>query len=153
MNARMAHRVFAQPLDVIDCLCGVGVAYKFSIEIKRVIRRFERPAKVVHGKDVLEELRLLKLTNPPRLARWIKLVSHGVGSRVEVVIVARLVYTHAPKNNRGMVPVATNHAADVIDRDVLPRMIADVLPARNLFEHKQANLVAGVEKVVRLRVV
>jgi hypothetical protein len=31
--------------------------------------------------------------------------------------------------------------------------VADVLPAGNLFEHQQADLVAGVEEVARLRVV
>jgi len=43
--------------------------------------------------------------------------------------------------------------AHVIDGDVLPGQIANVLPAGNLFEHKQADLIAGIEEVARLRVV
>ena len=41
----------------------------------------------------------------------------------------------------------------VVDGDVLPGDVADVLPARNLFEGEKADLVAGVEEVTRLRVV
>src|SRR5207237_195483 len=49
-----------------------------------------------------------------------------------------------------MIPVATDHAPHVVDRKLLPRLIANVLPARNLFQYKQAKLVAGVEEVARL---
>jgi hypothetical protein len=72
---------------------------------------------------------------------------------IEVVIVARLVDADAPENDGGMVPVAANHAAYVVDGDVLPGLVADVLPAGNLFEHQQADLVAGIEKMARLRIV
>ena len=41
---------------------------------------------------------------------------------------------------------------DVIDGDILPGEIADVLPAGNFFEHQQPDLVAGIEKVARLRI-
>ena len=53
----------------------------------------------------------------------------------------------------GMVPVAADHAADVVDRDVFPGLIADMLPAGDLFEHQQADFVAGIEKMARLRIV
>ena len=52
-----------------------------------------------------------------------------------------------------MVPVAADHFADIADRDVLPGLVADVLPAGNFLEHQQAQLVAGVEELDRLRVV
>src|SRR5450432_2366824 len=52
-----------------------------------------------------------------------------------------------------MVPVAANHAADVIDGHQLPAFVADMLPTRNLFEHQQPNLVATIEEVARLRIV
>jgi hypothetical protein len=32
-----------------------------------------------------------------------------------------------------MIPVAANHAADIVDGNVLPGFIADVLPAGNFF--------------------
>ena len=51
-----------------------------------------------------------------------------------------------------MIPVATNHAADVIDGNVLPVFVANVLPAGDFFQNQQADLVAGIEKVTRLRI-
>ena len=76
-----------------------------------------------------------------------------IGAHVEVVIVLRLVDAHAPQNDGGMIPVALDHAVDVVDGDILPALIADMLPAGNLFQHQQADLVAGVEEVARLRIV
>ena len=76
-----------------------------------------------------------------------------VRARVEIVIVLRLVDTHAPENDRRMIPVATHHAFNVIDRQIFPAGVADMLPTRNLLKHKQAVFVAGVKKVRRLRIV
>jgi hypothetical protein len=52
-----------------------------------------------------------------------------------------------------MIPVAADHAADVIDGDQFPGFIPDVLPARNFFEHQKTEFVAGVEKMAGLRIV
>ena len=52
-----------------------------------------------------------------------------------------------------MIPVAANHAAHIVDGDLLPGLVADVLPAGNLFEHQQADLIAAIEEVARLRIV
>ena len=38
----------------------------------------------------------------------------------------------------GMVPIAPDHLAYVANRQILPGVLADVLPAGNLFEHQQA---------------
>lgn len=75
-----------------------------------------------------------------------------VGAGVEVVVVFRLVDAYAPHDDGRMVPVAADHAADVIDGDLLPRFIADMLPAGHLFEYQEADLVAAIEKMTRLRI-
>ena len=87
------------------------------------------------------------------LAGSVQLMRQGVGAGIEVVVVAGLVDAHAPQDDGGVIPVAANHAADVIDGDVLPGKIADVLPAGNLFQNQKTDLVAGVEEVAGLRVV
>src|SRR5580704_13863320 len=51
-----------------------------------------------------------------------------------------------------MIPVAADHAGDVIDRDLLPRLVPNVLPARDLFENQQTQFVAGIEEVAGLRI-
>src|ERR1700761_1368124 len=52
-----------------------------------------------------------------------------------------------------MIPVAANHAPDVVYRKRLPGFVANVLPAGNLFQHQQSDLVATIEEVPRLRIV
>src|SRR5205814_1605563 len=52
-----------------------------------------------------------------------------------------------------MIPVAANHAGDVVDRDQLPGFVADVVPARNLFEDEKAHFVAGIEEMTGLWIV
>src|SRR5215471_13789913 len=52
-----------------------------------------------------------------------------------------------------MVPVATNHALDIVHRQIFPAGIADVLPTGNLFQYQQSVFIASVKKVRRLRIV
>src|SRR5690348_2942602 len=78
---------------------------------------------------------------------------NGVRLGVEIVRILRFVDAHAPQDDRWMVPVAANHAANVIDRDLLPRQVADMLPPGNLFENQQSEFIACVEKIWGLRIV
>src|SRR5947199_257687 len=80
-------------------------------------------------------------------------MGEGIGARIELVIVARLIDAHAPQNDRGVIPVAPNHATDVVERQSLPARIPDVLPAGYFLEHEQAQLIAGVQEMPRLRIV
>ena len=153
VDAGVADGVLALALVVVDGLGGIGVADELGVEVARMVRLPQRKAEVVHGEDVFEELGLLEVADAAGLARGVELVGQGVGAGVEVVVVARLVDAHAPENDGGMVPVAADHAADIVDRDLLPGLVADVLPAGNLFEDQQADLVAAVEEVPRLRIV
>jgi hypothetical protein len=114
---------------------------------------FERPAEIVHGEHVFQKLRFLEVADAAGLARRIQLVRHRIGTGIEVMIVARLVDAHAPQNDRGVIPVAPDHAAHVVHRDVLPGFVANVLPARNFLEHQQPNFIAGIQKMPRLRIV
>ena len=114
---------------------------------------FSGKAEIVHGENIFEEFRFLKIADAAGLARRIQFVGQRIGANVEIVIVFRLVDAHTPQNDGRMVPVAADHAAHVVDGYQLPRFVADVLPAGNFLEHQQSNLVAGVEKVARLGIV
>src|ERR1700735_3969210 len=52
-----------------------------------------------------------------------------------------------------MVPIATNHAANIVDRNFFPFLVANMLPSGNLLQDKQADFVAAIEEVSGLRVV
>src|SRR5579871_2290140 len=52
-----------------------------------------------------------------------------------------------------MVPVPADHPAHVVDRELFPGLVPNVLPARNLFQDEQADFIAGVQKMAGLRIV
>src|SRR5215475_3169583 len=52
-----------------------------------------------------------------------------------------------------MVPVAPDHPLDIVDREILPLLVADMLPARDFLEHQESHLITRIKKVWRLRVV
>ena len=87
-----------------------------------MIGRLQRPAEIVHGEDVFQELGLLEIADAAGLARGVELVRHGVGAGVEVVVVERFVDAHAPEDDGGMIPIAADHAAHVVDGDGLARL-------------------------------
>src|SRR5437764_3906308 len=51
-----------------------------------------------------------------------------------------------------MVPITLNHLFDILERELLPIVIADVLPAGNLFKDQQSIFIAAIEKMRRLRI-
>ena len=110
-------------------------------------------AEVIDGVHVFQQLAVFDVAHATGLAGAVQAARHGVGAGVEVVVVLRLVDAHAPDDDGGVVPVALDHAAHVFHRLVLPSLATDVLPARDLFKHQQADLVAAVQKVGGLRVV
>ena len=115
MDARVTQSVLALALIVIGGLGGEGVADEFGVEITRMTGGFERKAEIVHGEDVFEELGFLKVANAAGLARIVEGMRECIGAGVKVVVVTGLVDANAPENDGGMVPVAANHAADVVD--------------------------------------
>ena len=157
----------------VDALGGVHVAVELGHQIRHLVGqaghlaglaqrgggntlhplRGGHVAEVVHGVHVFQQLAVFDVAHATGLAGGVQAAGHRVGAGVEVVVVLRLVDAHAPDDDGGVVPVALDHAAHVLHRLVLPGLAADVLPARNLFKHQQADLVAAVQKVGGLRVV
>src|SRR5882757_7927546 len=52
-----------------------------------------------------------------------------------------------------MIPVAADHAPDVVDRQILPRGISYVLPTGYFLQNEQAQLIARIQEMPRLRIV
>lgn len=134
VDAGVADDKLLQALFAIDGFGGEGVADELRVEVAGMVWGLQGPAEVVHGEDVFEELGLLEVADAAGLALLVEGVREGVGAGVEVVVVARLVDADAPEDYGGVVPVAPDHAADVIDGDILPGLVADVLPTGNLFK-------------------
>src|SRR6266571_2295113 len=153
VNARVAQRVFGQALDLVDGLGGIRVAHEFGVEIARVVGRLQGETKIVHSEYVFEEFGFLEVADTARRSGRIKTVGQGVRARVEIVIIPGLINPHAPEDDAGMIPVAADHTADVIDGDQLPGLVADVLPTGDFFQHKQSHFVASIQEMARLRIV
>ena len=129
------------------------MADELRVEIRRLFWRLQRETKVVHRVDVFQQLRVVVVANTTRLPGRIELMRERVRACVKIMVVARLVDAHAPKDNRGMVPVPADHAAHVINRQILPGLIADMVPTGNLFQHQKTQFIARVEKGRRLWIV
>ena len=105
-----------------------------------MVGRLQRESEIVHGEDVFEKFRGLEVADAAGLARGIEFVGQRVGAHVEIVVVVfRFVDAHAPQNDAGAIPIAPDHSTNVVDGDVFPRLIANVLPARESLR-AQANL-------------
>ena len=112
----------------------------------------ERKPEIIDGENVFEQFGPSVVADTAGLTCGVKRVGERIGAQVEVVIVRGLVDANAPKNDGWVVPIAADHAADVIDGGLLPWFGAGVLPARNLFKDEKTDLVAAVEEVTRLRI-
>ncbi len=129
------------------------MAVEFGVEIERMVRRPQREAEIVHGENVFQQFGIVKIADAAGLSRRVEFVRGLVGARIEIVIVLRFVDAHAPENDGRVVPIALDHGGDIAHCQVLPVVFADVLPAGNLFEHEQAELIAGIQEMPRLRIV
>jgi hypothetical protein len=145
--------MLGEAFDLVDGFRGIGVSDKLGVQVAWMIRRLEREAEVIHGEDVFQEFRFLEVSNPTGLATGIELMRQCIRAGVEVVIVSGLIDSHPPKNDGGMIPVAADHTANVVNGNILPGLITDMLPAGDLFQHEKAHFVASVKKMARLGIV
>src|ERR1700736_3162591 len=99
MDPRMPQGMLSLSLVVIGRLRWERMSHKLCVEIARMIRLFEWKAKIVHGENVFEELRLLEVPYPTRLTSRVEQVSQSIRAGVETVIVSGLVDSHSPEDD------------------------------------------------------
>src|ERR1700761_36241 len=107
----------------------------------------QRIAEIIVRVDVFKKLRLQIGTDAASLARFVESVGSCIGTYVKVMIVLRFVDTHSPENDRRVAPVTANHPRNIVDGYILPGLVADVLPAGDLFKHHKTEFIAGVQEV------
>ena len=86
------------------------------------------------------------------LSERIQTVRCFVGSLIKVIIVNGFVDTHSPENNGGMIPVLKDHFLNVFNSPVFPFFIAYMLPSRHLRKYHKTDFIAGIYKIMRLRI-
>jgi len=115
VDAGVAQRMFGKPFHLVDRFGGIGVSDELGVQVARVIGWLQRKSEIVHGENVFEKFRFLKVPDAARLTRGVQLVRQRIRADVEVVVVLRFVNSHAPENDGRMVPVAANHAPHVVN--------------------------------------
>ena len=137
--------MIADPVAGAEVLVGVVVEHA-PAEAAAVVD------EVVVGVHVLQQVALLDAAHAAGGPGGVQFMGQLVGAAVEFVVIHRLVDPDAPEDDGGVVPVLGHHLLDVADGQALPGASADVLPARDLREDQEADLVAPVHKMLGLRV-
>ena len=109
--------------------------------------------KVVIGVDVLQQLAVLVTAHAAGRSGGIEFMCRRVGAHIKIVVVLALVDADAPEDDGRVVAVFAHHLPDGLHRHILPRVVAEVLPAGDLGKDRHAQLVTALHKVVRLRIV
>ena len=109
--------------------------------------------KVVIGVDVLQQMALFQIAHPGGGPAGVQFMGQSVGPGIECVVVHALVDPHAPEDDTGVVSVLQHQLPQVLQGLLLPGPVPDVLPARQLREHQQAQPVALVDKMPALGIV
>ena len=156
--------VFLSMRTIVKGFCGVHVTVALRDEQRLAhIRghvlfglctgRYAVVGKIVVGIDILQQMALFQIPHAGGGAAGVQLMGDFVGAGVEGIIVYALVDAHAPQDDAGMAAVLQEHLPQHFTGGVLPVVVPDVLPARQLGEHQQTPPVALVQKIWTLGVV
>ena len=120
---------------------------------RRLTASFEEDFSDLWKEDVFEAFGSVAEPYAAGLAGIVEVVGDFVGARVELMVVAGLVDADSPQDDGRMIPVAADHLVHILNNYVLPRFVADVLPAGDLFENQQTEFVArfvGADRGLKL---
>ena len=115
--------------------------------------RYAVVGKIVVGVDILQQMALFQIPHTGGGTAGVQLMGDFVGAGIEGIVVHALVDAHAPQDDAGVIAVLQEHLPQHLAGGVLPVVVSDVLPARQLGEHQQTPPVALIQKILALGVV
>ena len=115
--------------------------------------RYAVVGKIVVGIDILQQMAFFQIPHAGGGTAGVQLMGDFVGAGVEGIVVHALVDAHAPQDDAGVTAVLQEHLSQHLAGGVLPVVVPDVLPARQLGEYQQTPPVALVQKIRTLGVV
>ena len=156
--------VFLSMGTIVKGFCGVHVTVALRDEQRLAhIRghvlfglctgRYAVVGKIVVGVDVLQQMAFFQIPHAGGGAAGVQLMGDFVGAGVEGIVVHAFVDAHAPQDDAGVAAVLQEHLPQHFTGGVLPVVIPDVLPARQLGEYQQTPPVALIQKILALGVV
>ena len=157
-DAGVTDSVFLSFLFVVERLGREHMSVVLGDEVGHVARDDElgqkpdlaaRMYKVVVSIYVLEQMASGYAPDAARLSRLVERMRERVGLGIEFVVVSRLVDPDSPENDRRVIVILIYHLTHVLQAHFSPlRVLADVLPTRDLGEYHETQLVALVEEVL-----
>ena len=102
---------------------------------------------------VLQKAALFNEADSARRPGGIEGAAQLVRPAVKIVVVTAFVYSDAPEDHGGVVPVLEHHLAHVFNGAQLPFLAAYMLPAGDLRKHEEPQFVARIDEVLALGVV
>ena len=164
LNPDVPQGVFLPVRAIVKGFCGVHVTVALRDEQRLAhIRghvlfglcagRYAVVGKIVVGIDILQQMALFQIPHTGGGTAGVQLVGNLVGAVIESIVVHAFVDAHAPQDDAGVAAVLQEHLSQHLAGGVLPVVIPDVLPARQLGEHQQTPAVALIQKIWTLGVV
>ena len=156
--------VFLSMRAIVKGFCGVHVTVALRDEQRLAhIRghvlfglcagRYAVVGKIVVGVDILQQMAFFQIPHTGGGAAGVQLMGDFVGAGVEGIVVHAFVDAHTPQDDAGVAAVLQEHLPQHLAGGVLPVVIPDVLPARQLGEYQQTPPVALIQKILALGVV
>ena len=164
LNPDMPQGVFLSMGTIVKGFCGVHVTVALRDEQRLAhiwghvlfglcARRYAVVGKIVVGIDILQQMALFQIPHAGSGAAGVQLMGNLVGAGVKGIVVHAFVDAHAPQDDAGVIAVLQEHLSQHLAGGVLPVVIPDVLPARQLGEYQQTPAVALIQKILALGVV
>ena len=109
--------------------------------------------EIVVGIHIIDQMALLDKPDTGGGPAGVQGMGHLVGAKIECIIILALVDPDTPEHDAGMAAVLQDHFPGVLHCLVLPSLITNVLPAGNLCEYQQAQLITLVDEMMALGIV
>ena len=109
--------------------------------------------KIIVGIHIFQQTAFSVCTHTTCRSRIIEFMRRLICSSVKCIIILRFINTHAPENDRSVIPVLFHHIPDIFHCLIFPCSITDMLPSRNFCKNKKSYFVTPLYKIMGLWIV
>ena len=106
--------------------------------------------KIIVGIHIFQQTAFSICTHTTCRSRIIEFMRRLICSSVKCIIILRFINTHAPENDRSVIPVLFHHIPDIFHCLIFPCSITDMLPSRNFGKNKQPYFITPLYKIMGL---
>ena len=104
--------------------------------------------KIIIGIHILQQMALFQITHTSGRTVLIQFMRQRISTLIQGIVITGFIDAHTPKDNGGMIAILQDHLFHIFDHLFFPFRIPDILPARDLGKHQQAQLVTAADKML-----